>query len=408
MKIEKTKNIKVISSDFALSITASFISAGVLQLVVYPLLASSFDSSIYGLLLTIMGIVNTIGVSLGNSLNNTRLILKTKYIKKQIVGDFNFILLYANLFGFIAVIIVGLFIFDLSLFIIVLLAILILLLITKTYVSVYFRLKLDFKKLLIGSIIMSIGYLIGGLLGAVLHLWPLAFIFGNFFSIVYILYVSKFYKEPVSKTEFFNVTLRKYLILVGTSIFTNLLLYMDRVLIFPILGSDSVATYTVASFIGKSIGIVLGPIASVILGYYAKEGFKMSKSKFWKINLLFFIIALMSVPFIYFLSPFITKMLYPSIFDAATPYILVANLAAILGILARMIQPAILKFCPTYWQIIKEIIFGTTYLVLGIFLMRKYGLTGLVITIVVSNILKIIILLLLGNHYLDDKRLIAQ
>ena len=395
----KRKTAIGVSKDFSLSIIASVISAGVLQLAVYPLLALTFDASLYGLLLTLMGIINTIGISLGNSLNNTRLILGTEYNKKNYTGDFNLILLFANIVGSISILLIGCILFSLSPIIILLIIILVILIISRSYMVVYFRIKLDFKRLLYNSIFMSIGYLVGAFLGYVLHFWPLAFIIGEIFSIIYLLKLSKFQKETIDKTPLFTITFSKYLILVLTSILANLLLYMDRILIYPILGPGSVATFTTASIIGKSLAIIMGPIAAVLLSYYSKDNFVMTRKKFWSINLLFISGMIIIIPLIYFFAPIFTKFLYPTLFEDAKSLIFIANLAALTGVLSRMIQPAILKYSPTYWLIIKEVGYGAVYLSLGIYLLDKYGLAGLVGTIFLANILKIIFMLMLGDYY---------
>jgi hypothetical protein len=105
------------------------------------------------------------------------------------------------------------------------------------------------------------------------------------------------------------------------------------------------------------------------------------------------------IPLIYFFAPIFTKFLYPTLFEDAKSLIFIANLAALTGVLSRMIQPAILKYSPTYWLIIKEVGYGAVYLSLGIYLLDKYGLAGLVGTIFLANILKIIFMLMLGDYY---------
>ena len=80
------------------------------------------------------------------------------------------------------------------------------------------------------------------------------------------------------------MTLIKYIILIFTGLSTTLSTYLDRLIIYPLLGGDAVTVYTVASFFGKSLGIVMTPIAGVLLGYYAQRNFIMTKKKFWSIN----------------------------------------------------------------------------------------------------------------------------
>ena len=75
---------KKIVGDFSYNLMSSLLATGVLQIVVYPVLARLFNASAYGILLTVMGIVNTVSVSIGNTLNNTRLIQNTNYEEQGI------------------------------------------------------------------------------------------------------------------------------------------------------------------------------------------------------------------------------------------------------------------------------------------------------------------------------------
>ena len=77
--------------DVSLNIFASFMMTGILQIVVYPFLGSHMSADSYGLFLTLIGIVNIISVTLGNSLNNVRLLRDTTYKENKTTGDFNLI-----------------------------------------------------------------------------------------------------------------------------------------------------------------------------------------------------------------------------------------------------------------------------------------------------------------------------
>ena len=84
MEIQK----KRIAGDFALSLAASFISTGVLQILLYPFLAKYLSAEEYGIALTIMGVGNTISSAFGGSLNNARLLQNTTYENRKLQGDF--------------------------------------------------------------------------------------------------------------------------------------------------------------------------------------------------------------------------------------------------------------------------------------------------------------------------------
>ncbi len=393
---------KSISKDFLFNITASLVLTGIMQIVVYPLLAYKLSSAEYGELLTIMGIVNTIIVALGNSLNNVRLIEKNKYDAEGLVGDYNILIACASIAGCILVALLSICVFKQSVFLAVSLSIVVCLGILKSYYCVQFRIVLNFKKILIQNIIGATGYIIGSLLLFQILFWPIPFIIAELVQLLYIFSNSDLHKEPLKRTPLFVLTTNKYFILIISGLSTTLITYLDRLIIFPLLGGDSVSTYTVAAFFGKTLGIVMTPIAGVLLAYYSQKGFRMTKSRFWGINGASFVFALAFLLVASFLAPFITRLLYPTIFEAAEPYIFVANTAATINVLCQLAQAAILKFAPTWLQIVKEFGYCVAYLACGYLLLNSFGLMGFCFAAIVANTVKLLLLYLIGSIYIQD------
>lgn len=394
-------NKKKISKDFLYNIMAMAVSTGVMQLIVYPYLASQFSQSIYGTLLTVMGIVNTIANSFGNSLNNVRLINNTDYNSKGYVGDFNLLLNVSSILSTIIICILGSVWFKFDILTIILLGILVILITVRCYHVVSYRLVLDFRKILLQNILLSIGYIIGLGIAYFTKQWVFIFICAEFISLIYIFKTSKLYKESVGTTPLFAYTLKKYGILIVTGLSINLLTYLDRLMLYPLLGAESVAIYTVASFFGKSLGIITTPINGVLLGYYSQSNFKMDRKLFWKINAVVICGGTVFMGITTIISPAITKFLYPSVFNNAQRYIFMANLAAVVGVIANSIQPAVLKFAPTYFQLIKELLYCVVYLGLGVLLLKLYGVMGFCYGALIANLAKMSILCLMGTFGFD-------
>lgn len=409
--IEELKKIKLkfnMILDFSYSIMSSVITMGVTQLLLYPLLAKIFNSSEYGQLLTIMGIVNTISASLGNTLNNTRLIQNTKYCDKNIKGDFNLLLSVANIIGFILTIVIGNIFFNFNLSTNILLSILVILISSKSYLIVGYRIKLNFKLNFLSSIVSSIGYLIGILIVNYTLIWPLAFIIAEIFNIIFVLFTVDLHKEPYKITKLFGETTSKYLLLILTGLMGNLLVYLDRLIIYPTLGSNFVSTYVTASFFGKSFGLLMTPIAGVLLSYFSQKNFKMTLKRFWSINILIFLFSVLFFVFAWIIAPWFTGLLYPTLIKEAIPYILYANTAAIIGVAASIIQPSVLQFAPTYWQLVKEIVYGIIYIGLGFILLNTYGLLGFCMAAICANSFKLIILCVIGTSYIGRRQIISN
>lgn len=398
--VKKAKNI---SKDFIYNITASLLFTGVMQIIVYPYLAQRFSAQEYGTLLTLMGIANTVVVSLGNTLNNTRLIMNQAYEKKHLSGDFNIILIFAVFVSVVCTIIAGTFVFDQGIFATVLLSLYVGLACFRAYVSVEFRLVLNFKKILYGNVWGALGYIVGTGIVMVIPVWSISFLMAELFYTLYILHNTKIYRESYKTTELLGRTSSKYLILIITGLSGNLLVYLDRLLIYPLVGADAVSTYTVAAFFGKTLSIVMVPIAGVLLGYYAQKDYKMTIKKFWNINILTLVFCSLFILISIVLSPLITKLLYPTLFESAKSYLFVANLAATIGVMCSITQTSVLKFAPTWLQIVKEVVYGVAYIGCGVVLLDRYGLWGFCMAAVTANVVKLLTLYIMGTLFIGKE-----
>ena len=251
-----------IFADFGLNIIASGILNFVLQLVIYPFFAGHNSTGEYGTIVTIMGIANILIATLGNSLNNTRLIQNRKYTEGNHTGDFN-LLAVTSAFASLLITYCINFIFALDLRTSLALILYTFFGVLRAYYIVVYRLVLDFKRLLYCNLVICGGYFVGLLLAYHAKCWPIAFAFGEITGCIYLFLTTSIIKENYKRTPLLKATISKYFILIGTTLIGNLILYMDRLIIYPVLGADSVAIYTTASVFGKSFGVVMIPIAGV-------------------------------------------------------------------------------------------------------------------------------------------------
>ena len=72
-------------------------------------------------------------------------------------------------------------------------------------------------------------------------------------------------------------------------------------------------------------------------------------------------------------GPWFTRLLYPTLYEASAPYILLANLGAVVSIAGNMAQPMILKCCSTRWILAIQLVYGGTYLLLAMALLPAYA-----------------------------------
>ena len=373
--------------DFGLNILASALLTGVIQLIVYPGLSRMIQPDEYGLLLTTMAVVNVIGSSLGGSLNNTRILLQGDYDREGVIGDYNMI--FATLamatvpLTAAALAITGL-TSGVNLFGSVIVAVLVL---WRAYYSASFRIRIDYRKNLISSAVSVTGYALGMLLARTTGYWSLAFIAGELFACIYIALTGHIVRESMRRTGLLVHTLRKYAFLFTGTVLGALNLYLDRFLVYPILGASEVSTYVVASFLGKSVGLLMGPVAGVLLTYYAKASV-LSRTQFLRQLGLVAAASGVGYALILLVGQPVTVLLYPGIAEAAMPYLAIANLASITFVAGNMIHPSVLSFCDSRWQPAIQGGYLLAYLGFGVAGAYAAGLWGLCWAVLAVNVVR--------------------
>ncbi|MHB1454440.1 MAG: lipopolysaccharide biosynthesis protein [Saccharofermentanales bacterium] len=395
IKNDKTRMFK----DFTLNIIASIILTIATQIIAYPFLSRIMSIEEYGLLLTIMGIVNAVGVALGNPLNNARILLQHRYEKENLNGDFNIIFMVCALIGAFTVTVLSIIVskrFDIVIIGCVIISLLILF---RSYYSASYRIIINYKKNLLASLWGFAGYGVGICITYFTHLWIFTFIFGELFSCIYIYFTAVIIHDKIRITSLFRTSFNKYIFIMLAAILVTAATYMDRFFIYPILGAEKVAVFNVASFLGKTAGIVMIPITSVLLTYYAKEK-NLTLSQFYKRTGLFFITALLFYLAILCFGVPITRILYPTLANESIPFFAIANLATTVFILGNTLQPTLLRYCDVKWQPIIQVVYFGLYLVVGYLGMIYNGLSGFCYSILIVNVIKIVIMLCIATFSL--------
>lgn len=387
--------VKRITGDFVISILSSVVYTFARQIVVFPLLAARLTEADYGTLLTVAGLANVCTAMIGSSLNNIRLIQDGKYQEAGVLGDFNVLCLLGSGVSvlFAAVLWRA---FALSALTAVLLAAYLIVSNLYQYATAFFRLELNFKRSFWCNVTVSAAYCAAALVFATAELWPAIFLIGEGAGLLFVWKMTPFSREPLARTPLFSTTTGILLTFMATNLIGNLLLYADRMILYPILGAESVSYYSTASFFGKSAGIVMTPIAGVLLGYFAQKDFKASKRLFAIVNgcslgcLAVFLLGC------WLFAPWFTRLLYPTLYESAAPYIFLANLAAAVSIAGNMAQPMVLKACSIRWTLLTQALYGASYLLLSWWLLPSYGLLGFCWASIASNAVRLLALYAIG------------
>lgn len=396
--LNKIKKLRYIYKDFFLSLLSSVIATFISQIIVYPMLAQKLSSDEYGVMLTTMAVANTIISTLGNSLNNTRLIVQAEYQNEKVEGDF---VPLCYLLSITAAITFFIYLMSLNRYTfgaITLMILFVFLGVLRTYGAVAFRLTINYLKNLWLSVCIALGNTVGVMAVIVSNsknAWVLVFLLGELVGVIY-LFFTPIYKEKHKFTKLFRRTVGKEIILLITTFSANLLVYLDRLLLYPILGSEAVTVYTVASFFGKSLGIVVTPLAGVMLSYYSKQEYNMTISKYRLTSAGTILLSVLFIGICRLISRSITGVFYPSLIDEAEPILNLANVAAVIAVAVNLLSPAVLKYAKTYWQIIVQVLYFAIYFGLGVWASKGYGLVGFSYAAIIAVLIKFLVLYFVG------------
>lgn len=376
------------------------LSSVVNQLVYLPALARIFDSASYGLILTAISFINCIKDVFGSSLNNVRLIMNENYERDNEKGDFNIVLSALIVISSLILIVFYIIFPELGFVQLLILIPTVWLSVFNTYATFWFYAILDLKKTLINSIISAAGLLIGLLLVKYTKMWPIASLLSSIAVSVYLIKSTPVVHEPFVRTKYFKTVISKLSLIGLSSVLASMLVYLDKLILYPIIGGEAVSTYSVAVFFGKTLNIAIIPASSVLLGYISRKGFKMSLRRYWYINAGTWIIYGFFILCVIFISPWFTSVFYPTLYIDAAPYVLIGNAAAALGSIAFITQAIALKYASTKWILFMQIIYCAIYLGVGIPFLNRWGLYGFCLTMMIANGVKLLLMYGICHYYI--------
>lgn len=380
---------KKIFYDFILNILATAIPIFVLQIIIFPHLAAKEGDESYGFIVTIISLLTIGAESIGNSLNNTRLLQEQKYLEKSLKGDFNRIVSEGIVIDIIFVAI-GYIYYHKSLGNMTLVIIVSVLILMRAYYIVAYRLKINYKNILINNCILAVGYFIGYCAYLYFKRWELIYLIANCASLLHLFFTSSLMREPLRKTVLFKETGKKMGTIYAADLVKTFMTYADRLLIYPIMGASAVAYYYTASIMGKMISMVITPVSSVMLSYVVKEK-EPDRKGFAKIAL---IVAAASIP-VYVCSLFAGRImifiLYKDMYDMVKNLLFWTVAGAIISALTSMAQPIVLRYRGARFQLYINIMSLALYLFFSLAGIRLYGLTGFCVSYALSVAVKLLI-----------------
>lgn len=380
--------------DMALNIAATALPIAVLQLIIYPQIAKLIGGEEYGLMLTIYSVWIMIPNSLGNVLNNIKLLRFKDYQNLGENGDIA-LLLYRWL-SISTVIIFGviwIYSGEFSLIHLLLGVLIAAVILLKAYLEVGFRIELNYIAILINNILLCAGYILGFILFRYTGFWEWVFLTGYLLSVLYCAAKTDLLREVPKKTTIYNEIHKDSVNLVFAAVINNLINYADKLVLYPLMGGTAVSVYYTATILGKIAGMLTGPINSVILSYISK--WDRSRAGIFKqvLALGAVVVAICYVLAILLAKPVI-GLLFPQWLDDVLEIIPLTTATVMLTILASLLQPFVLKYCDMKWQIVISAAGSSLYFMFALLLWTFIGLKGFCLGTIIGASSKLIIMIL--------------
>lgn len=382
---------KKIFFDFAINIISNLVLIAIIQLLILPILSRDVTTKVFGEIVSIYGFSNVITTFLGNTLNNIRLITSDK--EKPDFFSLSFI---TNIVSFILIFILS-FIYgrNLSVANIIIFSISTMLTNNRIYSSVFYRKQLKFIGLLYMNLSVVAGYLLGMFLLNQIggSYWSLIFLIGEIIGHVYLFLsnneiVYEFKTADLKKLDH-RIT-KKFINLSFANLIANVLNYLDRFMILPILGAVSMSTFYAASSISKIIAMLVTPMTNVLLSYIAKDDYKIKRKKLLLITMYLFVAFIPMYFIVNYVSVFLINILYPSLANQSLPLVPIITIGILFNVIGNIINTFLLKLYKLFYQNVIQVSYGAIYVFLTIILSLNYGIIGFSVAYVIAMVLKLL------------------
>ena len=383
---------KKVIFDMCLNIVAAALPVAMLQLIIYPQVAKNLGGDDYGLMLTIYSIWIMVTNSLGNVLNNIKLLRYPQYQELGEDGDVALLLRQWLAAGTaIVFVVINLYFGRFTLLHGILGCIVGALIFLKAYLEVGFRIKLNFGYILINNALLSIGYLLGYLVFRATGIWEFIFLIGYLLSCVFCEIKTRLLKEKAGRTSIFPEVCKDSYSLVVAAVINNLINYADKLVLYPLMGGTAVSIYYTATILGKITGMLTGPINSVILSYITRWD-KSKANVFSKILMIGAVVVAVGYGCTLLVARPVINLLFPQWIEEVMEIIPLTTVTIMLTVLASFLQPFVMKYCKMQWQIGISAIGSGSYFLCALLLWRVMGLKGFCIGTIVGGVVKLIIM----------------
>lgn len=381
--------------DMGLNICAVGFPIAMLQLIVYPYVSRQIDADSYGLMITIYSVWMAISNSLGNVLNNIRLLHVNEYRERQVVGDFNILVRKWGIINLVVILILTLYYVQGFKIVDIVFSLLIAsLAFLKAYVEVGFRIQLSYQNILVNGLLQGFGFLLGTIFFYITGVWQFIFLCGFLFSTVYSIIRTKLLSEPCVHTCLYEKVSRDSKQYCVATFSSSLMGYADKMVLYPLIGGHAVSVYYTATILGKIVSMLTGPITSVILSYISRWN-KRNSRVFSKVLILGSGLAVISYFFTLLISRPILTFLFPQWVKEVMQLLPVTTAVIVIQTFNAFLNPFVLKFYDIKWQVVINVAGLFFYFTAALILWYFYGLIGFCLGTLCGQLVKTVIVITL-------------
>ncbi|HDA2124742.1 TPA: hypothetical protein O4509_000379 [Staphylococcus aureus] len=381
--------------DSTLNIISNLIVVVVIQLLAFPVINKEVSNSQFALLIVLYGIAIVVATSLGNTLNNVRLLHRENItnIERELIFTRGFlIILMLNLLIFTGISIFYSHKIDLN---VILMIIFSLLLTARYYLNVYFRENLKYVNILLVNIFVFIGYILGLVIfKLVFPIYSIVFILGELLGFIF-LYKKTDFSSYLKRNRIHNKKKVKqifqdYINFSLINVIINILNYLDRFILLPIIGPVLVNVYFIASTASKMIGLITTPMNNVILSYLSVKNNKDNLKRFIQINVGIIIASIPIFFIVKYSSLLVVFILYNSYMEKVLMIINLVVIICILQIFNSIFHPFAMKMLHSRIIFFIQVGYGIIYLVLAFVGSYINGLQGFCWASILAMLIKLI------------------
>lgn len=378
--------------DSSINIISNLIVVAVIQLLTFPLIAKFENEQDFAKLIVYYGIALIFSTTFGNTLNNVRLLHNpslSENIKNEVFSKYYSWIIVFNIIFFSFVLLFNNNGFNLNGIVLIGFAIL---LTSRYYLQVYFRENLKYKNILLTNIFVVSGYLIGLLMYYFLsQLYALPFFVGEFAGFVYLYSKTNVRFQLRSKVKITtNGILKDYANFSSINLIINILNYLDRLLLLPIIGPAAVTIYFIGSTASKMISLITTPMNNVILSYLSLKTDSISLIKYKKLLIFLVVISLPSFFVIKYASLLMIYIIYRNYFDKVLNIIDLVTLIGLVSILNSIIHPFAMKILKSKLLLFIQLGYAFIYLLLAVIGSINYSLIGFCVATIIAMFVKLI------------------